>query len=55
LPVLVVAFLLAYSARSVGKADNVLARVERWARQVTGWAFILAGTWFSLKYAFEVF
>jgi cytochrome c-type biogenesis protein len=52
-PVLLVAFLLAYSAQSVGKAFNVMSKVEWWARQITGWLFILAGAWFSLKYAFE--
>jgi cytochrome c biogenesis protein CcdA len=52
-PVLLVAFLLAYSAKSVGKAYNMLAKVEWWARQVTGWVFVLAGIWFSLKYVFE--
>jgi cytochrome c biogenesis protein CcdA len=53
LPVLLVAFLLAYSAKSVGKAYNMLSKVEWWARQATGWVFILAGVWFSLKYAFD--
>ncbi len=53
LPVLVVAFLLAYSVKSVGKAYNMLSKVEWWARQVTGWIFILAGVWFALKYVFE--
>ena len=54
LPVLLVAFLLAYSAKSVGKAYNMLVKTEWWARQVTGWVFVLAGVLFSLKYAFEV-
>jgi cytochrome c-type biogenesis protein len=54
LPVLLVAFLLAYSAKSVGKTYNVLAKVEWWARQITGWVFVLAGVFFSLKYVFEV-
>jgi cytochrome c-type biogenesis protein len=54
LPVLVVAFLLAYSAKSVGKTYNMLSKVEWWARQGTGWIFILAGVYFSLKYAFEI-
>jgi cytochrome c-type biogenesis protein len=53
-PVLLVAFLLAYSAKSVGKAYNMLAKVEWWARQITGWLFVLAGIWFSLRCAFEV-
>lgn len=54
IPVLVVAFLLAYSAKSVGKTYNMLSKIEWWARQITGWIFILAGVYFSLKYAFEV-
>ena len=53
-PVLVVAFLLAYSANSVGKTYNVLSKVEWWARMVTGWLFTLVGIWFSLTYVFEV-
>ena len=53
-PVLVVAFLLAHSANSVGKTYNVLSKVEWWARMVTGWLFILVGIWFSLTYVFEV-
>ena len=53
-PVLLVAFLLAYSAKSVGKTYNMLSKIEWWARQITGWVFVLAGVWFSLKYAFEV-
>jgi len=54
LPVIVVAFLLAYSAQSVGKTYNVLSKVEWWARMITGWTFVLLGVWFSLKYVFEV-
>ncbi len=53
-PVLIVAFLLAYSAKSVGKMYNVLSNVEWWARMTTGTVFILAGMWFSLRYVFEV-
>ncbi len=52
-PVLLVAFLLAYSAKSVGKTYNMISKVEWWARQVTGWTFVLAGVYFSLKYVFE--
>jgi len=51
--VLLVAFLLAYSAKSVGKTYNVLSKVEWWARQITGWVFVLAGVWFAAKYVFE--
>ena len=53
-PVLLVAFLLAYSAKSVGKTYNMLSKIEWWARQITGWIFVLAGIYFSLSYAFEV-
>ncbi len=52
-PVLLVAFLLAYSAKSIGRMYNMLSKVEWWARQITGWVFVLAGVWFSIKYAFE--
>ena len=53
-PVLLVAFLLAYSAKSVGKTYNMLSKIEWWARQITGWIFVLAGIYFSLAYVFEV-
>ncbi len=54
LPVMLFAVLLAISAQSVGKAYNVLAKIEWWARIITGWIFILLGIYFSLKYIFEV-
>jgi hypothetical protein len=54
LPVMVFAVLLATSAQSVGKAYNVLAKIEWWARMITGWIFILVGICFSLKYVFQV-
>jgi cytochrome c biogenesis protein CcdA len=53
-PVLLVAFLLAYSAKSVGKTYNILSKVEWWARMTTGWIFIVVGVYFDLKYVFEV-
>jgi cytochrome c-type biogenesis protein len=54
LPVMVFAVLLAISAQSVGKAYNVLAKIEWWARMITGWIFVLVGIYFSLKYVFQV-
>lgn len=54
LPVMVFAVLLATSAQSVGKAYNILAKLEWWARMLTGLVFILVGIYFSLKYVFEV-
>jgi hypothetical protein len=32
----------------------MLSKVEWWARQTTGWVFVLAGVYFSLMYVFEV-
>ena len=52
-PVLLVAFLLAYSAQSLGKTYNILSKVEWWARQITGWLFVFLGIWFTFKYVFE--
>jgi cytochrome c biogenesis protein CcdA len=54
LPVMIFAVLLASSAQSVAKAYNVLARIERWARILTGWIFVVLGVYFSLKYVFQV-
>ncbi len=54
LPVIFIAFLLAYSAKSIGRAYNAISKVEWWARQSTGWVFVLLGVYFSLKYVFEV-
>jgi cytochrome c-type biogenesis protein len=54
-PVLLVAFVLAYSAKSVGKTYSMLSNVEWWARQITGWAFLTLGVHFSLKHIFEVY
>jgi cytochrome c-type biogenesis protein len=53
-PVILVAFLLAYSAQSVGTTYNILSKIEWWARQVTGWLFIVIGVHFALKYIFDV-
>jgi len=52
--VMVFAVLLALSVQSVGKAYNILGKVEWWARIITGWIFIILGVYYSLKYIFEV-
>ena len=52
-PVLLVAFLLAYSAQAVGKTYNALSKIEWWARQITGWVFLVVGVIFTLRYVFE--
>ncbi|MBN2291603.1 MAG: sulfite exporter TauE/SafE family protein [Pirellulales bacterium] len=54
LPVILVAILLAYSANHVSRAYNVIAKTEWWARMITGWIFVIIGSWFCLKYVFEL-
>jgi len=53
LPVLVFALLLAFSAKSVGKAFNLLTNFERWARRITGLVFIIIGIYLSLQHIFN--
>jgi cytochrome c-type biogenesis protein len=54
LPVLLVAFLLAYSAQSIGKAYHVLSKVEWWSRMTTGWLFVGIGVYFTMVHIFRV-
>lgn len=54
LPVMVFAVILATSAQAVGTAYNVLAKIEWWARMLTGLIFIVVGLYFSLKHVFHV-
>jgi cytochrome c-type biogenesis protein len=43
IPVLVFAFILAFSANTIGRVFNALTVFEKWARNATGIIFILAG------------
>ena len=54
LPVVVFAVAIALSARSVGKMYGALAKVEWWARRITGVLFILVGVYYCLLYIFGV-
>jgi sulfite exporter TauE/SafE len=54
LPVFAFAFLIAFSAQSVGKAFNVLTQVEWWARRIAGVIFLVVGIFFSLVYCFGI-
>jgi len=49
-PVAVFALLVALGAQSVGKAFNILSRVEWWVRRGTGVVFILVGVYFVLSH-----
>ncbi|MFC2172559.1 aromatic aminobenezylarsenical efflux permease ArsG family transporter [Acidobacteriota bacterium] len=55
LPVVFFAVLISLGARSIGTAFNKIATVEKWARRITGLAFILIGFYFTLAYIFRVF
>ncbi len=49
IPALVFALLLAVSAHSMGRAFNTLAKIEWWARTITGWLIIFVGVWLTLR------
>lgn len=54
LPVIGLAFVMAYSTRIAGIFLDRLTRVERWLRRVTGVVFILIGAYLCLKYVFRL-
>lgn len=54
LPVFLFAILIAFGARTVGRAFDRLSLVERWTRRITGTVFILVGVYFCLSYIFEL-
>ena len=43
IPVLVFAFIIAFSANMIGKVFNALTVFEKWARNITALVFIIAG------------
>ncbi len=55
LPAIGLAFVLAFSARSLGKVFDRVSQVEKWARRATGAIFILVGVYMSLRFIFGVF
>ena len=55
LPVFAFAILIAIGAGSIGKAYDAVAKVEHWARRITGLVFLLTGLYFSLRFVFYVF
>jgi len=54
LPVFIFAALIAFSTRLVGKAFQQLAKIELWARRITGIIIILVGIYYCLIYIFGV-
>lgn len=58
IPVLAFAFIIAFSANTIGRIFNVLTVFEKWARNATGIIFILAGLYLifikiSIKYFYH--
>lgn len=54
LPVILFAFVIAFSTQTVGRLFNRLTQIELWARRITGAIFILVGIYYSLIYIFEI-
>ncbi len=52
LPVLVFAFLIAFSTEYVGKLFDRLTQVEKWVRAAAGVLFILAGVYYSVTHVY---
>ncbi len=55
LPVLLFAFLLAFSANRVGRAYHRLAGFEVWAQRITGVVFLAAGFYLTLTLIWKLF
>lgn len=54
LPVMAFAGMLAIGTRSLGRAFDVLTRMEWWAQRITGVVFIGVGGFYCLRYIFGV-
>jgi cytochrome c biogenesis protein CcdA len=52
LPVVAFAVLIAMGAKWIGTAFNKISVFEKWARRITGVAFILVGIYYSMIYIF---
>jgi cytochrome c biogenesis protein CcdA len=52
LPVLVFAFLIAFSTEYVGKLFDRLTQVEKWVRAIAGVLFILAGVYYCVTHVY---
>ena len=51
-PVILFAFLLAFTTKTVGKIFNGLTHVEVWVRKITGAVFILVGLYYTLVHIY---
>ncbi len=49
IPVVACAATVVFSVRNVSRLYDSIAKVERWIRLATGWCFLAAGAWMSLR------
>jgi cytochrome c-type biogenesis protein len=54
LPVVLFAFLIAFSTQLVGKAFHRLTQIELWLRRLTGAIFLLLGIFYTFRYIFDL-
>jgi len=54
LPVIIVAFLIAFGFAEVGKLFHNIVKLELWVRRITGGLFIIIGTYYILTHIFGV-
>ncbi len=54
LPVILFAFLIAFSGEMLGKAFDRLTQIELWVRRITGVIFILAGIYYCLTHIYGI-
>lgn len=54
LPVVIFAFIMAFSSNYIGKIFNKLTQIEIWIRRFAGVTFILAGIYYSLSYIYNI-
>ncbi len=48
LPVLALAFILAFSIKNIVKIHSKIVFFEKWARKITGWVFVLGGIYYLI-------
>jgi cytochrome c biogenesis protein CcdA len=54
LPVILFAIIISFGAQSVGKAFDIMTRIELWFRRITGMICIVLGLYFTLRYVFDI-
>jgi len=54
MPVIAFAFIIAFASQHIGKAFNILTKLERWFRVITGVVFIGSGIYSCLTYIYGV-